>query len=379
MASTARSTARRPSSSTASRSTSRSRRSSSSSRPPSSPSTRRSRPTCGSGSTRATPTRWSAARSSSRTAPARVVRVAVFAQGEKAQEALRAGADEVGGEDLVKKIEAGWLEFDVALATPDSMGLVGKLGKILGRRGLMPNPKAGHDHLRHRARGQGGQGRPRRVQVDKTGDRPRRRRQEQLRAATRCVDNLAALVDAVNRAKPAGAKGQYLKTLTIASTMGPGIRVDVPGVLAAAAALTHPPAVAGHQPRWRPRGASSDQDRRTAADSLRPRTAATRGSRRSGLDPPDRTGRRRRGPGTTTSTPRQIGAAPPSGGPRPCELGSTLAERPPGTSQGPPDRSIGRPPPHAGRVPKDRRATCPRRPNGRRSPSCARNSPTPGR
>ena len=71
------------------------------------------------------------------------VRVAVFAQGEKAQEALRAGADEVGGEDLVKKIEAGWLEFDVAIATPDSMGLVGKLGKILGRRGLMPNPKAG--------------------------------------------------------------------------------------------------------------------------------------------------------------------------------------------------------------------------------------------
>ena len=73
----------------------------------------------------------------------KVVRVAVFAQGEKAQEALRAGADEVGGEDLVKKIEAGWLEFDVAIATPDSMGMVGKLGKILGRRGLMPNPKAG--------------------------------------------------------------------------------------------------------------------------------------------------------------------------------------------------------------------------------------------
>ena len=73
----------------------------------------------------------------------KIVRVAVFAQGEKAQEALRAGADEVGGDDLVKKIEAGWLEFDVAIATPDSMGMVGKLGKILGRRGLMPNPKAG--------------------------------------------------------------------------------------------------------------------------------------------------------------------------------------------------------------------------------------------
>src|SRR5215207_1629660 len=73
----------------------------------------------------------------------KIVRVAAFAQGEKAQEALRAGADEVGSEDLVKKIEAGWLDFDVALATPDSMGLVGRLGKILGRRGLMPNPKAG--------------------------------------------------------------------------------------------------------------------------------------------------------------------------------------------------------------------------------------------
>ena len=73
----------------------------------------------------------------------KVVRVAVFAQGEKAQEALRGGADEVGAEDLVKKIEAGWLEFDVALATPDTMGMVGRLGKILGRRGLMPNPKSG--------------------------------------------------------------------------------------------------------------------------------------------------------------------------------------------------------------------------------------------
>src|SRR5512146_1964198 len=71
------------------------------------------------------------------------VRVVVFAQGEKAQEALRGGADEVGGEDLVKKVEAGWTEFDVALATPDMMGMVGRLGKILGRRGLMPNPKAG--------------------------------------------------------------------------------------------------------------------------------------------------------------------------------------------------------------------------------------------
>jgi large subunit ribosomal protein L1 len=165
----------------------------------------------------------------------KVVRVAVFAQGDKAQEALRAGADEVGGEDLVKKIEAGWLEFDVALATPDSMGMVGKLGKILGRRGLMPNPKAGtitFDLDRAVREVKGG-----RVEfkVDKAGI---------IHAAfgrssfeeDALIANLAALIDAINRAKPTGAKGQYLRGLTIASTMGPGIRVDLPAILAVAAA-----------------------------------------------------------------------------------------------------------------------------------------------
>ena len=165
----------------------------------------------------------------------KVVRVAVFAQGEKAQEALRSGADEVGAEDLVKKIEAGWLEFDVAIATPDTMGQVGRLGRILGRRGLMPNPKAGtvtFDIERAVKEVKGG-----RVEfkVDKgaiihvpVGKASFEERQ--------LVDNLAALVDAVNRAKPSGAKGQYLRTLTVATTMGPGIRVDIPGVLAAAVA-----------------------------------------------------------------------------------------------------------------------------------------------
>jgi large subunit ribosomal protein L1 len=165
----------------------------------------------------------------------KTVRVAVFAQGEKAQEALRAGADEVGGEDLVKKIEAGWLDFDVAIATPDSMGLVGRLGKILGRRGLMPNPKAGtitFDIERAVSEVKGG-----RVEfrVDKTAIVHAPIGKSSFEPAA-LVDNLAALVDAVNRAKPTGAKGQYLKGLTIASTMGPGIRVDVPGVLAAAVA-----------------------------------------------------------------------------------------------------------------------------------------------
>jgi large subunit ribosomal protein L1 len=165
----------------------------------------------------------------------KVVRVVVFATGEKAQEALRAGADEAGGEDLVKKIEAGWLEFDVALATPDSMGLVGKLGKILGRRGLMPNPKAGTITFDiDRAVKEVKAGRVE-FKTDKAGIVHVAVAKASFEPA-QIVDNLATLVDAINRAKPSGAKGQYLKTLTIANTMGPGIRVDVPGILAAAAA-----------------------------------------------------------------------------------------------------------------------------------------------
>jgi large subunit ribosomal protein L1 len=164
----------------------------------------------------------------------KVVRVAVFAQGEKAQEALRAGADEVGAEDLVKKVEAGWLEFDVALATPDTMGLVGKLGKILGRKGLMPNPKAGtitFDLERAIKEVKGG-----RVEfkVDKAGIVHTVVGKSSFEAKA-LVENLATLVDAINRAKPSGSKGQYIRTLTIASTMGPGIKLDVPAVLAAAA------------------------------------------------------------------------------------------------------------------------------------------------
>jgi large subunit ribosomal protein L1 len=165
----------------------------------------------------------------------KVVRVAVFAQGEKAQEALRGGADEVGAEDLVKKIEAGWLEFDVALATPDTMGMVGRLGKILGRRGLMPNPKSGTITFDiERALREVKAGRVE-FKVDKGGiiHVPFGKAgfsSEQL------GENLATLLDAINRAKPAGAKGHYLQGLTIASTMGPGIRVDIPALLAAAAA-----------------------------------------------------------------------------------------------------------------------------------------------
>lgn len=165
----------------------------------------------------------------------KTVRVAVFAQGDKGQEALRAGADEVGGEDLVKKIEAGWLEFDVALATPDMMGMVGRLGRILGRRGLMPNPKSGTITFDlERAIGEVKAGRVE-FKVDKGGivHVPFGRASF---TSDQLVENLAALVDAVNRARPSAAKGQYFRNLTVATSMGPGIKVDVPGILSRAAA-----------------------------------------------------------------------------------------------------------------------------------------------
>ena len=214
----------------------------------------------------------------------KIVRVVVFAQGDKAQEALRAGADEVGAEDLVKKIEAGWLEFDVALATPDSMGMVGRLGKILGRRGLMPNPKAGtitFDLERAVSEVKGG-----RVEfkVDKGGIVHTPFGKSSFEADA-LVANLAALVDAINRARPTGAKGQYLKGLTIASTMGPGIRVDVPAVLAVAAASRWP----DRPPRGirPPDGLIRGDGRRAPGASPQPKTtgppetACARGPRRS--------------------------------------------------------------------------------------------------
>ena len=165
----------------------------------------------------------------------RTSRVIVFAQGEKAQEALRAGADEVGGDDLVKKIDAGWFEFDVAIATPDMMGTVGRLGKKLGPRGLMPNPKSGTVTFDiERAVSEIKSGRIE-FKVDRAGivHVPVGRASfspEQLQA------NVASLVDAVNRAKPSGAKGTYMRSLTLAPTMGPGVKIDIPSALAAASA-----------------------------------------------------------------------------------------------------------------------------------------------
>jgi len=165
----------------------------------------------------------------------KVTRVVVFAQGDKAQEAMRAGADEVGAEDLVKKIEAGWTEFDVALAAPDVMGMVGRLGRILGRKGLMPNPKSGTITFDlERAIKEVKSGRVE-FKVDKGGIVHVSFGKASFEAE-QLVDNLATIMDAINRARPSGAKGQYLRTLTVTATMGPGIRVDIPAILAVAAA-----------------------------------------------------------------------------------------------------------------------------------------------
>jgi large subunit ribosomal protein L1 len=163
------------------------------------------------------------------------IRVVAFAQGEKAQEALKAGAEEVGADDLAKRIEAGWLDFDVAVATPDMMGVVGRLGRILGRRGLMPNPKSGTITFDlERAIKEVKAGRVE-FKVDKAGiiHTPFGKASFE---AQQLSENLAVLIDAINRARPSATKGQYFKSLTVASTMGPGIRVDIPAVLAAAAA-----------------------------------------------------------------------------------------------------------------------------------------------
>jgi large subunit ribosomal protein L1 len=165
----------------------------------------------------------------------KTTRVIVFAQGEKAQEALRAGADEVGGDDLVKRIDAGWFEFDVAIAAPDMMGTVGRLGKKLGPRGLMPNPKSGTVTFDiERAVSEIKSGRIE-FKVDRAGivHAPVGRASfppDHLAA------NVATLVDAIHRAKPSGAKGTYMRNLTLAPTMGPGVRVDIPSALAAASA-----------------------------------------------------------------------------------------------------------------------------------------------
>ncbi len=155
----------------------------------------------------------------------RSVRILVFAKGEKEKEAKEAGADYVGLEEYIEKIQQGWLEFDKAIATPDVMGQVGKLGKALGPRGLMPNPKAGtvtFDVGRAVKEFKGGKIEFR-VETAGIVHAPFGRisfSKEQL------LENAAALLDAIVRVKPSTSKGRYLKGITISSTMGPGMKVD---------------------------------------------------------------------------------------------------------------------------------------------------------
>ncbi len=153
------------------------------------------------------------------------VRVAVFAQGDKAREAEEAGADVVGADDLIERIQGGFLEFDATVATPDMMGKVGRLGKILGTRGLMPNPKLGTvtmDVARVVAELKAGKVEYR---ADKFGIAHVGIGKKSF-SDMALVENYASVLDEILRAKPASSKGRYLKSITVATTMGPGIPVD---------------------------------------------------------------------------------------------------------------------------------------------------------
>ena len=153
------------------------------------------------------------------------VRVGVFAQGEKAREAKDAGADVVGGDELVEEVMKGTIDFDAAIATPDMMAAVGKAGRVLGPRGLMPNPKTGtvtQDIAKAVADIKGGKIEYR---ADRTGNIHAIIGKKSF-AEQQLLDNYLAVVEEVLKARPASAKGRYIKTLVISSTMGPGVRID---------------------------------------------------------------------------------------------------------------------------------------------------------
>ncbi len=162
----------------------------------------------------------------------RTVRVAVFARGPKADEARAAGADVVGAEDLVEAVNGGNIDFDRCIATPDMMGLVGRLGKVLGPRGLMPNPRVGTVTMDVRAAVEAAKGGAVEFRVEKAGI---------VHAGIgkasfddgKLVENIKAFADAVSKAKPTGAKGTYIQRVAISSTMGPGVKVDPASVLGA--------------------------------------------------------------------------------------------------------------------------------------------------
>jgi len=163
----------------------------------------------------------------------RTVRVLVFAEGDAAREALKEGADYIIDDEIIKQIQGGWFEFDATVATPKMMSTVGRLGKILGPRGLMPNPKAGTvvpDDDLPRVIKELKAGRVE-FRTDKTANLhvPIGKASFETR---KLVENFAALIDAVRRSKPPASKGVFFRTITVTSTMGPGIRVDTPAAIA---------------------------------------------------------------------------------------------------------------------------------------------------
>jgi large subunit ribosomal protein L1 len=162
----------------------------------------------------------------------RKVRVGVFAKGPKAEEAKKAGADVVGAEDLFEIVNKGTIDFDRCIATPDMMGLVGRLGKVLGPRNMMPNPKVGTVTMDVTAAVKAAKGGAVEFRVEKAGIVQAGVGKASFSEA-QLAENVRAFVDAVNKAKPAGAKGTYVKKISLSSTMGPGLKLD-PAALGAA-------------------------------------------------------------------------------------------------------------------------------------------------
>ena len=154
------------------------------------------------------------------------VRVAVFAKGETVKEAEDAGADAVGGDDLAEKVQGGWLEFDAAIATPDMMGVVGRLGKVLGPRGLMPNPKLGTVTMDVAKAVKEAKAGKVEFRIDKASivHAPVGKRSF---GTQKLKENIEALVEAIIKAKPSAAKGHYLRSMSISATMTPGVKVDL--------------------------------------------------------------------------------------------------------------------------------------------------------
>src|SRR5690242_10797322 len=156
----------------------------------------------------------------------RTLRVGVFARGAKADEARAAGADVVGAEDLVEKVQGGAIDFDRCIATPDMMPLVGRLGKVLGPRGMMPNPKVGTVTMDVAGAVKAAKGGAVEFRVEKAGIVQAGVGKASF-SEDKLVENIKAFTDAVNKAKPAGAKGHYINRVAISSTMGPGVKVDI--------------------------------------------------------------------------------------------------------------------------------------------------------